>query len=339
MDMSTRTSEPKTTRHIVSMQATRMQGLYSAKMGSGSNEASLVKMADEKQAGGAKTDTKAGKGKRGKSGEGEPRHPTQTQHDVKCNERIPKMRVKMFGGLRVSVAGVEIPESAWSKNKAKLFFAHVVSRFGREVSREMLIESLWPNMDRARAVDNVYVTWSIVRRVVEDESGALPYLTASKSMYRINTDLVESDIYEFDVLARKMLFNALDQKSLSQQFTRMEQIYSGDLLAGLKCDPYLERLRRRYRDTYVDVLIAAANRLLGEGETPGALWFARKALNVETKREDVYQTLMLAQCAAGQRTSAMETYFMCKDALDAALGIPLSRKTVEIYERLLKGEM
>jgi len=252
--------------------------------------------------------------------------------------RTPKMRVKLFGGLNVIVAGEVIPDEAWKKNKSKLFFAHVVTNYGKAVNRERIIECLWPDLDHSRAVDNVYVTWCQVRRTLERAGSSSDYVSASNCMYRINTDLVESDVYEFDVLTRKMLFNNLNDKSLAQHIARMEQIYAGDLLSGTTCDPYLARMRRRYRDTYIDVLTFASQRALVHGDNAGALWFARKALNMENRREDVYQTLMRAQAAAGQRIPAMETFFMCKSYLDEELGVPLSRRTIELYERLLNDE-
>jgi len=214
----------------------------------------------------------------------------------------------------------------------------VVTNYGKAVNRERIIECLWPDLDHSRAVDNVYVTWCQVRRTLERAGSSSDYVSASNCMYRINTDLVESDVYEFDVLTRKMLFNNLNDKSLAQHIARMEQIYAGDLLSGTTCDPYLARMRRRYRDTYIDVLTFASQRALVHGDNAGALWFARKALNMENRREDVYQTLMRAQAAAGQRIPAMETFFMCKSYLDEELGVPLSRRTIELYERLLNDE-
>lgn len=262
----------------------------------------------------------------------------EPREDARDEERIPKMRVKLFGGLNITVAGEVIPDAAWKKNKSKLFFAHVVTSNGRAVNREHIIECLWPDLDHMRAVDNVYVTWSQIRRMLERTVSSSAYVSSSKSMYRINADLVESDVYEFDVLTRKMLFNNLSDTSMAQHITRMEQIYTGELLSGMTCDPYLLRLRNRYRDTYIDVLIFASQRTLGHGDHASALWFARKALNMENRREDVYQTLMQAQAAAGQRIPAMETFFACKSYLDDELGVPLSRKTIELYERLLNDE-
>ena len=47
---------------------------------------------------------------------------------------------------------------------------------------------------------------------------------------------------------------------------------------------------------------------------------------------------MRAQTAAGQRSSAMETFFQCRRYLNESLGIDLSQRTSALYQRLLDDE-
>ncbi len=249
-----------------------------------------------------------------------------------------RMKVFLFGGLRVYIDGEPIPDSAWRKSKAKLLFAHLVTRFGREVGRDVLLTSLWPGMDHKHALDNFYVTWSIVRRAVGSGDGEISFVRGNRTLYSIDPTLVASDVHEFDLLARQALFGKLSKEELVRVFVRMDQLYTGDILAGLKCDSHLTMLRERYKDTYVDALISGAKALLEQGNAPGALWFARRAFCMNSTREDVYQTLMHTQALAGQRTAAMETFFLCKDYLDSELGVSVSRKTIDIYERLLSED-
>jgi DNA-binding SARP family transcriptional activator len=56
---------------------------------------------------------------------------------------------------------------------------------------------------------------------------------------------------------------------------------------------------------------------------------------LDSTREDVYRELMDVQLDAGQRTSAMQTYFSCKRYLSDELGILPSRKTTALYQDLL----
>ncbi len=254
------------------------------------------------------------------------------------NIECPEMQVNLFGGLKVRINGRELPDSVWRKNKSKLLFAHLLLRFGREVNREILEDALWPDMDRIRATRNLYVVYSAMKRALCNSNGEAPYVVSRGELYKVDSNLVWSDVAEFDELTKKILFDSPNTMNIERSFMRVEQLYSGDLMSGIKCDPYLIRMKNRFRATYIDSILMASRIMLDNNNIPAALWFARKALEIETGREDIYQTLMLAQQRAGQRTSAMETFFICKKYLDNVLGIPLSKKTIHIYESLLAGE-
>lgn len=251
---------------------------------------------------------------------------------------VPELYVSLFGGLNITVGGKHVPDNLWSKRKARMMFAHLVMKFGRSVNRRILTDALWPGMDERRAVDNLYSSWSVVKRINKYGSEDHPYVICNATNYRIDNRIVKSDVEEFDILAKRVLFEKVDEQTLRWIFKRMDQLYVGDLLAGVQCDGYLELQRERYRGTFVDVLLAASEAMMAAGDNSAALWFARRALGVEPEREDVYQTLMRAQDIAGQRTAAMGTYFECIQVLDTRLGIGPSRKTVELYENLLDDE-
>ena len=78
--------------------------------------------------------------------------------------------------------------------------------------------------------------------------------------------------------------------------------------------------------------------LLKEGETRGALWFARSALNRDPTREDAYAAQMEAQIAAEQRGLALETYFACRRYLAEELGIDPSPRIVNLYRTIIETE-
>ncbi len=258
--------------------------------------------------------------------------------DESSENSIPHMSVNLFGGLTVCIGEEKVPDSCWKKNKSKMMLAYLVTKFGHEVGRQELLHELWPDMDEERAIDSMYVVWASLKKALS-VNGEAPYLVNNGLTYKIDNSLVSSDVQEFDNLTREILFEDVDEKRLLEVFLQLERIYCGDILSGIQCGPNLERTRKRYRDTYVDVLTAASNSMVESGNCAGALWFARKAFEVDSEREDVYQALIRAQGAAGQRSAAIQTYFMCKEFLDKELGMPLSRRTISLYEDLLNDDL
>ena len=246
------------------------------------------------------------------------------------------MYVQLFGGLSVYVDGKRLRDEKWTKKKSKLLFAHLVLRFGRTLSRDALIAYLWPQSLDNRAVDNLYVNWAAVKRAVTPRGDNRAFVINSGMLYSVNGDLVTSDVEEFDALARRVLFGEVSVREVRELCLEMDRLYVDDLLSGIKCDAQLESIRKRYRDTYIDVLVMAAEIMLAANDVMAALWFARKALSLETRREDVYQALMRSQGMSGQRTAVMQTFCDCKRNLQLELGVKPSKKTIELYNQLMR---
>ena len=64
----------------------------------------------------------------------------------------------------------------------------------------------------------------------------------------------------------------------------------------------------------------------------------RRPIAHDVLREDFYQTALCLQIAAGQRSTAIETYMSCRSRLVEDLGIDPSRETTALYEQVLGME-
>ena len=58
--------------------------------------------------------------------------------------------MRLFGGLHVETLGGPVADTAWKKRKARLLFAMLVIRKGKDVPRDQLLEYLWPEMNEER---------------------------------------------------------------------------------------------------------------------------------------------------------------------------------------------
>jgi len=76
-----------------------------------------------------------------------------------------------------------------------------------------------------------------------------------------------------------------------------------------------------------------------KADDPGnALVFTRRAIQCDPFREDLYQAALRCQIAAGQRSSAIDTYFQCRDNLSEELGLDPSADTRSLYDQILAME-
>ena len=131
-------------------------------------------------------------------------------------EARPAIEVRTLGGFRVLRHGEPLPASAWQSRKARTLLKILIARRGRPVTREALMEWLWPGEDPAKLSNRLSVALNTVRGVlgpevlVQAESGAVAidlqvvtvdverFLAAGPgeavSLYR--GDFLEEDLYE-----------------------------------------------------------------------------------------------------------------------------------------------
>ena len=243
---------------------------------------------------------------------------------------LPVLSVRLFGGFEACVGDRIIPETGWRK-KARIMFVLLVLNQGKDLSRDELLLQLWPNIGRTRALNNYYTLWTSMCAAI----GADGYLERSGEFCRINPRLVVSDVAEFEQLSRSLLVSRKDTQTLLDTYTRIESLYKGGLLPSEQDYSYINNSRMRYSAMFVDSMVTATAHAIEAHDARLALWFARKAMEVEQEREDVYHALICAQIAAGQRCSAVKTFFRCKEYLREKLGLDPSLKMQELYDQLI----
>jgi DNA-binding SARP family transcriptional activator len=82
-------------------------------------------------------------------------------------------------------------------------------------------------------------------------------------------------------------------------------------------------------------MLEASHIMAENGKELPALWMAKRAYQADSNKEEVYRALMGAQIKAGRRTSAMQTYFACKNFLSEELGVLPSQLTTNLYQKIL----
>lgn len=246
------------------------------------------------------------------------------------NNGVDEMYVRLLGGFEVTIGDNFLNEGKWRK-KARALFSLLVLNHGRDVPREDLFKQIWPGLPRTHALDNFYTAWGNCISIV----GEAPYLERNGEYCRIDPRFVRSDVAEFEQLTRHLLASDHDANYLLDTYAKIEVLYRGSLLPSERGVRAINAQRDRYRALYVDAMVAATECALRVHDTRIALWFARKAMEEDQTREDVYRVLMKAQIASGQRCPAIKTYLSCRDYLQDTLGLDPSIETRELYNALV----
>lgn len=264
---------------------------------------------------------------------GEAGAPSQRGVRTRFRDSIALMHVRLFGCFEVSVGDRLVRERDF-RRKGRLAFSILAINQGRDVSRDTLLKELWPSMPRTRAIDNFYGVWSNITSAV----GEGPYLEKCGDFLRLNMRYVVSDVDEFERVSRQLLTSPGDTASLLDVYAHIESLYRGSLVPSETGNDFLNAQRKRYLDMFVDSMVAASACALSGDDARLGLWFARKAMDADARREDVYCSLIRAQMAAGQRCTAIRTYLECQKFLRDELGLDPSFETQALYDRLITND-
>ena len=248
---------------------------------------------------------------------------------------VPPLHIRLFGGMEVTIDGEVLDPRLFTKQKAKTLLAILALNLGREVPRQTILDSMWPNLVGDAPINNFYSMWSVLRKVLSLPDGSCPYLVRHQGSCMLDARYVTCDVTDVDALCHAMLFNDLETREWIQTSAKLEEAYAGELLPSEIKNEYIIRMREIYHQRLIDALVSASHRTSSLGDAKLGLWFARAALGYEQSREDVYRVLMEAQALSGQRTEAVETFMSCLKRMRDDYGVDLSPEMMELYEGLV----
>lgn len=101
--------------------------------------------------------------------------------------------VRCFGSFELYVNGKAV---TWRNSKAKEALAFFVHKEGTPVDWEVVADALWPDFDCDRAHTNFHSTMYLLRKHLS-EIGIDFIFECARGNYRIRTDRVQCDYYEF----------------------------------------------------------------------------------------------------------------------------------------------
>ena len=249
---------------------------------------------------------------------------------------IPVLTLKMFGCFEASIGGVPLEHDRFKRQNSRVLLVLLAVNQGREVSRDVIAEKMWPRSSIKVARKNFYSAWSHLRKALSLPDGTCPYLVRHRYGCSLDGRLVHSDVERLNAICRELLFGVPNIDHWSLLFAEIDRDFSSDLMPAEEDNVFITQARNDLRTRLVDALVAATESIIVADAPQWGVWFARAALSHDDTREDAYVALMRAQIAVNQRTAAMMTYLKCRRVLSEKLGIDPSPETTALYESLLE---
>ena len=164
---------------------------------------------------------------------------------------------RTLGGFQVVVDGQPLPVAAWGSRKPRDLFKILLTRRGRPVPRDVLVELLWRGEDPARGQSRLSVALSTLRAALDPGHVHDPdhAIGADRAALWVQVEHVHVDLEEFVGSAARGLaayqHGDLDAARLSLRTA--EATYAGDYLEDDPYDEWADGLRAEARNTYITV--------------------------------------------------------------------------------------
>jgi predicted ATPase/DNA-binding SARP family transcriptional activator len=248
------------------------------------------------------------------------------------------LRIQMLGEFQ---AWRQREILAWPTQKCKALFQILLIEPGRLVPTDHLLENLWSILPPRKAQNNLWVTVSQLRRVLQPDSpprSRSDYIHKQGEGYRFNS---ESNYWlDVDVFT-KHLIDVQSVANLTERIAVWEEariLYQGDYLED---EPYAEWAqfpRTQWRRRYEQLLSNLAEAYRRDGNFQKAITHCHEILTLDNANENTYRLLMRCHASLGERATALKVYDEAVHVLKDEIGVNPMPETAELARQIRLSE-
>jgi DNA-binding SARP family transcriptional activator len=248
------------------------------------------------------------------------------------------LRIQMFGEFQVWRQQEIL---TWPTQKSKWLFQILLIEPGRLVPTDRLLEYLWPTLQPRKAQNNLWVTISQLRRVLQPDSpprSRSDYILKQGEGYRFNS---ESNYWlDVDKFA-KHLIEAQSASNLTEGIVVWEEariLYQGDYLEDEPYAEWAQLPRTQWRRRYEQLLSNLAEAYRRESNFQKAIIHYHEILTLDNANENTYRSLMRCHASLGERSTALKVYEEAVKVLKDEIGVNPMPETTELARQIRMSE-
>jgi len=258
------------------------------------------------------------------------------QYGIRDENQGPAVSIRLLGRFKITVNGVNIPESEWKTKKIVGILKYLMVQRGQRVSRETLMEVFWPEADRNMAQNSLRAALSELKKVLNKYGarldGPVPLFYETRDQLEVRCSprlIVDVDRFRayYDEYNNSGSFAFHRQKAILEG---MLSLYQGDLLEQDFYENWLCTEREELRSIHLRLVIDLANIYLNEQAYDKAEKLLLNALNRDPYNEAACFCLLKLYINQHQKSRAVKLYRGFADRLEKELGIKPDNNLQEI---------
>ncbi len=254
--------------------------------------------------------------------------------------RLPSLRVTLLDEFRVWRGDDLIRSEEWGRQKTRSLLKLLLTRPGRPLPRDEILEALWPGASPAAADHSLRTTVGLLRRALEPNLARGPdsrYVLSKRPGYLLErpTDW-DVDAWEFQehrgraeaAWEAERLDEALEECRAALDLAR------GEFLAEDPYEDWAMEARQRWRESQLAVFSLLSECLARKGRYTEAIEACESALALERYSDEFYRRLMLYRYCSGDQGLALSAYRKYARALEEQLNAVPSPELERLKEQI-----
>ncbi len=219
----------------------------------------------------------------------------------------------------------------------------LAANYRRCVSKDALIEMLWPDGDPRTGAISLKVAAHKLRITLDpdkENGDEGTWIVAQDGTYRLNpaADIwIDTEAFREHYERGRALESQRQLADARNEFEQAEALYRSDYLEEDLYDEWTVVRREELRDLYLDSLQRLAHLALKDQAHADVIRYCHKIVLADPCREDAYRMLMRSHGALNQFARAGAWYAVCRMKLQREVDVPPSPETVEAFESLFEG--
>ncbi len=234
--------------------------------------------------------------------------------------RIPPLELRLFGPLDVRVHGRPLP--ATSSRKGRWVLALLALRCGKEVDREWLAGTLWPESAAPQAFYNLRQHLSELRVALGGE--AVRLRAPTRRTLCLDLSGAWSDVAAFDAALARGGRSSLDEAVA---------LYRGPLIEGCQ-EEWILPEREAREQAYLRALERLATAAAERGDPEAVVAFLSRVLAADPLREGAARDLMAAHSARDEFAAAFQVYRDLRLRLHHEINASPAPATTALFEAI-----
>ena len=230
----------------------------------------------------------------------------QFKSEIQEVGEVPEtIRVRLFGGFRVSVGSRTIDQGHWRHSKATALVKLLALAPGHRRHREEIMNLLWPELDARAASNNLRQALHSARYALEPAHGASSSYLARRGDLLVMCPGVSLWV---DIEAFEDAASAARRSREPGVYRTALDLYAGELLPEDRYEEWAQERRGALRGTYLGLLLELAELYEKRGEMAKAAEALQRVVAEDSTREEAHVGLMRLYALTGRRVEALRQY-------------------------------